>query len=310
MVPVLLVIITINFILVRAAPGDPALYLIGDAPVSDEYVAALRDRLGLNRGMFEQLVIYLGNTFRGDLGYSYISQESVASLILSRLPATLLLMGSQYILSIIVGVLLGVISARRQSGRLDMAVTLFSVVGYALPVFWLGQIFVLIFALKLGWFPSQGMISMRFDQTMWQQTVDILHHLILPASTLALANLALITRLTRSNMLQVLRLEYIIFARSKGLPERKVLLRHALRNAILPVVTIIGLNVRTLIAGAVLTETVFSWPGLGRLTYDAIYARDYPVLLGMFMMIGIIVVVSNLVTDITYTRLDPRIRLS
>jgi peptide/nickel transport system permease protein len=191
-----------------------------------------------------------------------------------------------------------------------MAVTLFSVVGYALPVFWLGQIFVLVFALKLGWFPSQGMISLRFDQTLWQQTVDVLHHLVLPASTLALANLALITRLTRANLLQVLRLEYIIFARSKGLSERKVLLRHALRNAILPVVTIIGLNVRTLIAGAVLTETVFSWPGLGRLTYDAIYARDYPVLLGMFMMIGIIVVVSNLITDITYTRLDPRIRLS
>jgi peptide/nickel transport system permease protein len=140
--------------------------------------------------------------------------------------------------------------------------------------------------------------------------VDILHHLVLPASTLALANLALITRLTRANMLQVLRLEYIIFARSKGLSESKVLLRHALRNAILPVVTIVGLNVRTLIAGAVLTETVFSWPGLGRLTYDAIYARDYPVLLGMFMMIGIIVVVSNLLTDIAYTRLDPRIRLS
>lgn len=310
MAPILLVIITINFILVRAAPGDPTLYLIGDAPVSDEYVTVLRERLGLNRNLFEQLIIYLGNTFRGDLGYSYISQEPVATLILSRLPATLLLMGSQYILSIIVGVLLGVISARRQSGKLDIAVTLFSVVGYALPVFWLGQIFVLIFALKLGWFPSQGMISLRFDQTFWQQMFDVLHHLILPASTLALANLALITRLTRANMLQVLRLEYIIFARSKGLSERKVLLRHALRNAILPVVTIIGLNVRTLIAGAVLTETVFSWPGLGRLTYDAIYARDYPVLLGMFMMIGIIVVVSNLVTDITYTRLDPRIRLS
>jgi len=231
-------------------------------------------------------------------------------MIMSRLPATLLLMGSQYILSVIVGVALGVISARRQSGKLDVAVTLFSVVGYALPVFWLGQIFVLVFALKLGWFPAQGMVSLRFDQTAWEKTVDILHHLVLPASTLALANLALITRLTRANMLQVLRLEYIIFARSKGLSESKVLLRHALRNAILPVVTIVGLNVRTLIAGAVLTETVFSWPGLGRLTYDAIYARDYPVLLGMFMMIGIIVVVSNLLTDIAYTRLDPRIRLS
>jgi peptide/nickel transport system permease protein len=154
------------------------------------------------------------------------------------------------------------------------------------------------------------MQSLSFDQTPWEQAVDVLRHLVLPATTLALANMALITRLMRSNMLQVLRQEYIIFARSKGLSERRVLFGYALKNAILPVVTIVGLNVRTLIAGAVLTETVFSWPGLGRLTYDAIYARDYPVLLGMFMLIGITVVVSNVVTDLVYTGLDPRIRLS
>jgi peptide/nickel transport system permease protein len=309
-VPVLLVIVSINFVLIHAAPGDPTLYLLGDAPVSEEYIAALRERLGLDRSIVEQLFIYLGNVARGDLGYSYISRESVATLILSRLPATLLLMGTQYVLAIIVGVLLGVISAHRRSSGVDSAVTLLSIVGYALPVFWLGQILVLIFALKLGWFPSQGMLSLRFDQTAWQQTVDILHHLVLPAATLALSNVALITRLTRANMLQVLRQEYILFARSKGLPESRVLFRHALKNAILPVVTIIGLNIRTLIAGAVLTETVFSWPGLGRLTYDAIYARDYPVLLGMFMLTGLVVVISNLVTDLVYARLDPRIRLS
>jgi peptide/nickel transport system permease protein len=310
MLPVLLVIVSLNFFLIRAAPGDPTLYLIGDAPVSDQYVAELRQRLGLDRGLGEQLVIYLGNVARGDLGYSYISKESVTTLILSRLPATLLLMGTQYVLAILVGIMLGVISASRQSGAADTAVTLLSVVGYAMPVFWLGQILVLVFALKLGWFPSQGMQSLSFDQTPWEEAVDILRHLVLPATTLALANVALITRLTRANMLQVLRQEYIIFARSKGLSEFRVLFGYALKNAILPVVTIIGLNVRTLIAGAVLTETVFSWPGLGRMTYDAIYARDYPVLLGMFMLIGIIVVLSNLITDLVYTRLDPRIRLS
>lgn len=177
-----------------------------------------------------------------------------------------------------------------------------------MPVFWLGQMLMLTFAVKLDWFPVQGMQSLRFEMTPWERALDIAHHLVLPAVTLAFFNLALIARLTRANMLQVLRLEYITFARSKGLPERAVVFRHALRNAVLPVVTIIGLNVKTLIAGAVLTETVFAWPGLGRLTYDAILSRDYPVLMGMFILVGITVVIANIITDVTYAYLDPRIR--
>ncbi len=308
LLPILLVILILNFILIHLAPGDPILYLIGDAPVSEEFVAEVRARMGLDRPIIEQLWIYLANVAQGDLGYSFISRAAVTEVILARLPATLLLMGTQYVIAIVLGVLLGAISARWQGSLVDTGATLFSVVGYAMPVFWLGQILMLVFALQLRWFPAQGMLSLRYDLTPFEVTLDVLHHLVLPAITLAFFNLALIVRLTRANMLQVLRLEYIIFARSKGIGERQVLFRHALRNAVLPVVTIIGLNIKTLVAGAVLTETVFAWPGLGRLTYDAIYARDYPVLMGMVLFIGLLVIIGNLITDLVYAWLDPRIR--
>lgn len=308
LLPILLVILVLNFVLIHLAPGDPSLYLIGDAPVSEEFVAELRARMGLDQPILWQLWIYLASIAQGDLGYSFISRAPVSEVILARVPATLLLMGTQYVIAIALGVLLGAVSARWQGSTLDAGVTVFSVIGYAMPVFWLGQILMLIFALNLRWFPAQGMLSLRYDLTPLEVTLDLLHHLVLPAVTLAFFNLALIVRLTRANMLQVLRQEYIIFARSKGLPESRVLFGHALRNAVLPVVTIIGLNIKTLVAGAVLTETVFAWPGLGRLTYDAIYARDYPVLMGMFLFIGVLVIVGNLITDLVYAWLDPRIR--
>ncbi|MFM9886361.1 MAG: ABC transporter permease [Burkholderiales bacterium] len=308
LLPIVLVIIVVNFFLIRLAPGDPIVYIIGDAPVSEEAVAELRRKLGLDGPLLQQLGIYLANVTRGDFGYSYVSRAPVLDVIGARLPATLLLMITQYVLAIAAGILLGVISARRQGSALDTTVTLLSVVGYAVPVFWLGQMLMLVFAAKLGLFPAQGMMSLRYDMSPIDKAIDIAHHMVLPTVTLAFFNLALIARLTRSNMLQVLRLEYVVFARSKGLSERVVIYRHALRNALLPVVTIIGINVKTLITGAVLTETVFAWPGLGRLTFDAIYARDYPVLMAMFVLVGFLVVIANLITDIAYAALDPRIR--
>jgi ABC-type dipeptide/oligopeptide/nickel transport system permease component len=308
LLPIVFVIVVVNFFLIRLAPGDPIAYIIGDAAVSPESVAELRSKLGLDDPLLRQLLIYLGNLAQGDFGYSFVSRQPVIEVILARLPATLLLMISQYVLAIAAGLMLGVISARRQGGALDTAVTMISVVGYAMPVFWLGQMLMLIFANKLGWFPAQGMLSLRYDLGPFAKALDIAHHLVLPAITLAFFNLALIARLTRANMLQVLRLEYVVFARSKGLGERTVVYKHALRNAVLPVVTIIGMNFKTLITGAVLTETVFAWPGLGRLTYDAIYARDYPVLMAMFIFVGLLVVIANLITDIAYASLDPRIR--
>jgi ABC-type dipeptide/oligopeptide/nickel transport system permease component len=307
-VPIVFVIIIVNFFLIHLAPGDPIVYIIGDAPVTDEIVAQLRQKLGLDQPLLQQLIIYVWNVLRGDLGYSFVSRAPVLNVILERLPATLLLTVTQYILAIIAGLVLGVVSARRQGGVVDASTTLLSVVGYAVPVFWLGQMLVLVFSHQLGWLPSQGMYSLRYDMTPIGKAIDIAQHLVLPCIALAFFNLALIARLTRANMLQVLRLEYVMFARSKGISERAVIYRHALRNAVLPVVTIIGLNIKTLITGAVLTETVFAWPGIGRLTFDAIKARDYPLLMAMFIFVGVLVVIANLLTDLAYAYLDPRIR--
>ena len=307
-VPIVFIIIIVNFFLIHLAPGDPIVYIIGDAPVSDEIVTQLRQKLGLDQPLLHQLVIYVSNILRGDFGYSFVSRAPVLDVILERLPATLLLTITQYILAIIAGLMLGVVSARRQGGVIDATTTLLSVVGYAVPVFWLGQMLVLIFSYQLDLLPSQGMYSMRYDMTPIGRVYDVAQHLVLPCIALAFFNLALIARLTRANMLQVLRLEYVMFARSKGISERAVVYRHALRNAVLPVVTIIGLNIKTLITGAVLTETVFAWPGIGRLTFDALNARDYPVLMAMFIFVGILVVIANLVTDIAYAYLDPRIQ--
>jgi peptide/nickel transport system permease protein len=307
-VPIVLVIIVVNFFLIHLAPGDPIAYIIGDAPVPEEVVAQLRQKLGLDQPLITQLLIYFSNVIRGDFGYSYVAREPVLDVVLARLPATLLLTITQYILAIVAGIGLGVISARRKSWMADTTTTLISVVGYAVPVFWLGQMLVLGFAFKLGLFPSQGMYSLRYNMSPLETAIDVAWHLVLPCITLAFFNLALIARLTRANMLQTLRLEYLMFARSKGISERAVLYRHALRNAILPVVTIIGINIKTLITGAVLTETVFAWPGIGRLTYEALTARDYPVLMAMFVFVGILVVVANLITDLAYAYLDPRIR--
>ena len=309
-VPIVLVIVIFNFFLIHLAPGDPIVYIIGDAPVPEEVVAQLRQKLGLDQPLLQQLLIYLSNIARGDFGYSFVSRAPVLDVILERLPATLLLTVTQYVLAIFAGLALGVISAQRQGGAIDTGTTLISVIGYAVPVFWLGQMLVLIFSHQLGLFPSQGMYSLRYDMTPAGKVLDIAKHLVLPCITLAFFNLALIARLTRANMLQTLRLEYVMFARSKGISESAVVFRHALRNAVLPVVTIIGLNVKTLIAGAVLTETVFAWPGIGRLTFEALTARDYPVLMAMFVFIGILVVIANLITDLAYAYLDPRIRYS
>src|SRR5580704_5997362 len=309
LLPVMLVIICVNFFIIHLAPGDPITYLTGDAPVSPEFIAELRRQYGLDQPLYVQLFDYLLQVVRGDLGYSFISRDAVINIILSRLPATLLLLGSQFVLSVVLGVALGAVAAYRRGTATDHVTSVVSLVGFAVPAFWLGQMLILVFALKLDLFPAQGMRSLRFDLTGWEGALDVLHHLALPVLTLTFFNLAIIARVTRANMINVLRMEYITFARSKGVPERTVVMVHALKNAILPVVTVIGLNLRTLIAGAVLTETVFAWPGIGRLTYEAIFARDYPVLMGILIIIGLTVIIGNVLTDVAYSYLDPRVRL-
>lgn len=308
LIPILLIIVCVNFLLLHLAPGDPIVYLIGDASVTDDYVTELRARYGLDRPIYEQLLTYLLQVAQGDLGYSFISREEVSTILLSRLPATLLLLGTQFILAIIFGTVLGVLSASRKGSAVDQGVTVLSLIGFAVPTFFLAQMLMLIFSLQLEWFPAQGMRSLRYNLTGWAAVLDVLHHLFLPALTLTIFNMALIARVSRASMVNTLRLEFIVYARSKGVREFTVTWVHALRNAILPVITVVGLNFRTLIAGAILTETVFAWPGLGRLTFDSIISRDYPVLMGILLVIGVTVVIGNLLTDIAYAYLDPRVR--
>jgi peptide/nickel transport system permease protein len=239
-----------------------------------------------------------------------VAGAPVADLILERLPATLLLMVSQYALSALVGISLGVVSSRNPHSATDNIITIVSLASFAIPIFWLGQMLILIFGYHLSWFPIQGMTNVRENYTGWRYALDVAYHMTLPVVALSIYNLGLVLRLTRTSMIQVLAQEYIKVAHAKGLSEGTVLRRHALRNALLPVVTVIGLEIPGLISGAVLAETVFAWPGLGRLTFDAINSRDYPLLMGMFIFISFFVVISNLVVDILYSILDPRIRYS
>lgn len=307
-VPLLLGAVTIVFVLVHLAPGNPVDYIIGESGADKEMIARLTAEMGLDRPLYIQLLRYLGQVASGNLGYSFVSNTPVLELILDRLPATLLLMASQLVFSISLGITLGVLSARRPNSLLDNTITVFSLASFAIPVFWLGQLLILAFGYYLDWLPIQGMVNLRAGYTGFDHVLDVAHHMILPVLTLTLYNLALILRLTRGSLLEVVGQEYIKVARSKGLSENTVMTKHALRNALLPVVTVIGLEFRALIAGAVLTETVFAWPGLGRLTFDAINARDYPLLMGMFIFISLLVAIGNLVTDLLYALLDPRIR--
>lgn len=308
-VPLILGIVVVNFCLIHLAPGDPIISLVGEFQTSEEYIESVRKQYGLDQPLFVQLFIYIRNILKGDFGYSFSFKQPVLHVILDRVPATLLLMIVTILFSTLLGVILGVVSSRRQYSKTDNLVTLISLIGYSIPVFWLGQILLIGLSLKVPLFPAQGMESLRETYTGIAYVVDVLHHLVLPAFALGLSYLAINTRFTRASMLEVLGQDYVRTARAKGLSERKVIYKHALRNALLPLVTLTGLNFGFLLAGAVLTETVFAWPGLGRLMYDSIYTRDYPVLMGMFIFISAMVIVVNLITDIFYSVLDPRIRV-
>jgi len=307
-IPMIIVIIVLSFALIHSAPGDPITVITGDNGASPEFIAQIKAEYGLDQPLCWQLLVYLGQVLTGNLGFSFISRASVMETIMSRMPATLLLFGSQFVLSIIFGILLGVLSARKPRGLGDQVVTLLSLIGFAVPPFWLAQMALLLFSLQLGWFPAQGMQSLRVPATGFGMIWDVIEHLALPALTLTVFNMALIARVTRANMVTTLSLEFVTYARSKGVRERTVIWIHALKNAVLPVITVIGLNIRSVIAGAVLTETVFGWPGIGRLTYDSILARDYPVLMGVLIMIGVTIVIGNLLTDLAYAVIDPRVR--
>jgi peptide/nickel transport system permease protein len=306
-VPILLCILILNFLLIHAAPGDPATYLTGQFEATEEFQEQLRKEFGLDRPLYEQLGVYLGKVLRGDLGYSYRYRQGVTELILSRLGNTLILMGTGFIIATVFGVLMGVIASQRAYSLGDHLATFLALGGYSMPVFWLGQLLLISLSLGFGWFPTQGMTSLRLRATGLEAVLDTAHHLVLPATTYAVYHLTLMFRLTRSKMQEILKEDYIITARAKGLEEGSVVYKHALRNALLPVVTVIGITFGFMLAGSVLVETVFAWPGMGRLMYEGILSRDYPVLMGIFTVVSFMVIVVNIMTDIIYGFIDPRV---
>jgi peptide/nickel transport system permease protein len=299
--PVLVFVAVLVFGLLHLTPGDPAVVIAGDY-ATPEQIAAIRGHLGLDRPLVEQFVSWAGRLLRGDLGRSIFSQQPVTRLIAQRIEPTLLLTLLTMVLAIAVAVPTGILAASRAGGLLDRAVMGVAVLGFSTPVFVIGYLLVYLFALGLHWFPTQGYVPLR------QGLFACLQSLILPAVTLALLYVALIARVTRATVLEVLREDYVRTARAKGLVPRDVLVRHVLKNAAVPIATVVGVGVAALLGGVVVTETVFNIPGLGRLTADAIVRRDYPIVQGLILLFAAAYVVVNLVVDLSYLLFDPRIR--
>lgn len=307
----ILAVVVFDFLLIHLAPGDPAQMLAGQlGGATAEILAQIRKEYGLDQSVSMQLWTYIRHVATGDLGTSYYYNLPVLSLILQRLPATLLLVVTAQLSAIVAGTFLGAVAAKRPNAWLSHLVDVTALIGYATPVFWLGIMLLILFAYLWPVFPVSGMETVGFSGGALARTLNLLHHLVLPAFTLAFIYLAQYSRLASTNMQNVLRADYIRFARAKGLPERTVTYKHALRNAALPVVTIAGLQFGSILAGAVLVETVFDWPGMGQLTYDSILRRDYPLLIGILLMSAVVVVVVNILTDLSYRIIDPRLRRS
>ncbi len=299
----------LNFFLLQAAPGDVVDAMLAEAGGGDpELAARLRKQYGLDQPLYIQLIKYLGQVFRGDLGYSFYYDQSVAALLIGHLPTTLMLTLSALVLAVIIGTLFGVYAALKPNGIFSNFVTVLSLFGYATPVFWLGMIILLVFALYLPLFPAFGIRSWPQPENTFDRILDMIHHLVLPTFTLAILYLASYSRISRASMLDVLGSDYIRTARTKGLSEFRVIFKHALKNAAMPVVTLAGLQLAQVFSGAVLVETVFSLPGVGPLLYESIVRRDFPVILGVLFGAATTTIVANIITDIIYSWMDPRIK--
>jgi peptide/nickel transport system permease protein len=300
----------LNFSLIHMAPGDIVSTLVGEmGGASPETIAQLRKSFGLDLSFPEQLWIYLKQVAQGNLGTSVYYNQAVISLILERVPATGLLVLTALVMSLMVGTTLGVLSARYPRSWLATVVNVLSLFGFAAPVFWSGLMLLLLFASVIPIMPAGGFYDVVNGGTGWRKVLDIAHHLILPATSLALIFLAVYSRLSRASMLEVMGSDYVRTARAKGLRESTVLFKHALRNALIPVVTVAGLQFSAMLAGAVLVEAVFTWPGLGQLAFESILRRDNQLLLGILMLSAVLVTMGNLLTDLLYRLIDPRIQV-
>lgn len=304
MVPVLLGVSIIAFLILRLAPGDPVqLMLTSDATLAD--VEALRHDLGLDQPLALQYLLWLGNVVQGDLGTSLFTKQPVIAEILARFPNTMILTIAAIGLAVALGMPLGIIAAARRGTTVDSASMIASVIGWSMPNFWIGLLLVLVFSVWLRWLPTGGMYDiMALDRSL----PDLLRHLVLPAFTLAVSHMAYVARFTRSSLLEALSQDYVRTARAKGLTERLVILRHAFRNSLIPIISVLGVSIGHLLGGAVIVEAVFSWPGLGSLMVQAISNRDFPVVQGAMLFAAVIFIVVNLVADLLYAVVDPRIR--
>ena len=296
------------FLVVRLLPGDPVTAITGEYPVPAAYAAEIRASYGIDQPLPIQLGLYVAALTRGDLGFSFKNQKAVSQLLRERGVNSLFLGGVAFGLATAAGVALGTAAATHRWGLSDRIIRSFAALSYAAPVFWVGQLLILLLAVNLKVLPVAGMASVRGVAPGLPQVLDVLQHLLLPALVLALPVAAIHTRILRVSMIDALQTEYVKAARAKGLPESLVVMRHAFRNALLPLITVIALEVPSLLTGAVLVETVFSWPGLGRLLFDSIGSRDYPVVEAMLLLVTLAVIAANWLADLLYGQLDPRIR--
>jgi peptide/nickel transport system permease protein len=301
-IPVMVIVALFVFLLLRLAPGDPAAVIAGDFATAED-VARIRAELGLDEPIWSQFLSWIGRLLQGDLGRSIFSNLEVTTLIAQRLEPTLLLAACTIVFAVAVAVPLGTVAAARAGGWVDRGIMLFSVGGFSVPVFVLGYVLIYVLAMRLQWLPVQG-----YRSPFEHGPGPFLRHMVLPVLTLSVIYIALIARMTRASVMETLQEDYVRTARAKGQSEARILVRHALRNAAVPIVTVIGIGVALLIGGVVVTESVYNIPGLGRLVLDAVLARDYPIIQGLILFFSFVYILVNLVVDVTYTLLDPRIR--
>jgi len=311
-IPLVFLVMTINWLIIKLAPGDPVSYMVsGLEYLEPGFIEQLREQYGLNEPLYVQYYLYISKVLQGDFGFSYYWRVPTWNVITQRLGPTLLLTLTAFVYELILGIQMGIISAKEPYSTKDNTISSISIILWSMPYFWMGILAVLLFALRLELFPVQGM---AIPHHMGESVVglpkffSVLWHLMLPATILGAGHFAIYSRFTRASLLEVMRKDYILTARSKGLMENEVVYDHALKNALLPVVTIIAIRLPLLFTGAVLVETVFAWPGLGRAMYDSILRRDIQILMGIFLVYSIMTIVANLIADLSYAYLDPRIR--
>lgn len=302
MIPVLILVSIFSFMIIHFAPGDPInMYIRPD--MTEEEIEIIRESLGLDGTIVEQYFAWLLNVCQGNFGNSVINHQPVANQIFQKLPATLLLMGTSFVLSIIIAIPLGLISGMKKNKLVDQIISIFSYIGISIPSFWFALMLIVVFALNLRLFPVNGMRTTGVDSAL-----DVIWHLILPSIVLSVDNIAVFTRYIRSNTITQLEEEYVITAKAKGVSKNKIMTGHVLKNCLLPIITIAGMNLASLVTGSFIIESVFGWPGMGTLGMSAINSRDYPMIMGFTMLSCLILIIGNLVADLLYSVADPRIK--